>query len=79
MARDEGIRGETEWLGWKPGQRNITWDRTIISVTGNEVTIDVPITTAMEKQMGGGYIQSIQWPGQIQRAGIRKPDPGISL
>jgi hypothetical protein len=34
--------------GWKPGSRDIAWDRVIKSVEGNRVTVDAPITTALE-------------------------------
>jgi len=33
--------------GWKPGSRDIVWDRTVTAVEGNRLTIDAPVTTAL--------------------------------
>ncbi|MDR0541773.1 MAG: pectate lyase, partial [Dysgonamonadaceae bacterium] len=57
-------------LGWKPGDYNIYWDRTVISVNANRITFDAPITTALEKQFGGGYIIPYSWKDRITNAGI---------
>ncbi|OQP59816.1 DUF6298 domain-containing protein [Niastella populi] len=57
-------------LGWKPGQRDIYWDRTIVAVDGNSIRIDAPITTALDEQYGGGFIASYNWPGRIQNVGV---------
>lgn len=57
-------------LGWKPGQRDIFWDRTILSISGNEVTIDAPLTTALDSAFGGGYLSKYQWQGKITHIGI---------
>src|SRR5690554_4491511 len=47
--------GETGWIGWKPGDHTIHWDRTIAAVTAGQVILDVPITTALDSRYGGGY------------------------
>ncbi|HEY9003483.1 MAG TPA: DUF6298 domain-containing protein [Mucilaginibacter sp.] len=57
-------------LGWKPGERDIFWDRTIKSVNGNEVTIDAPLTTALDSAYGGGKIAKYEWPGRIEQTGV---------
>lgn len=56
--------------GWKPGSRDIAWERTLVAVEGNQVTWDVPITTALESEMGGGWLASLEWPGRLQQVGI---------
>ncbi len=56
--------------GWKPGSRDIAWERTLVAVEGNQVTWDVPITTALESEMGGGWLASVEWPGRLQQVGI---------
>ncbi len=45
--------GGGEGGGWKPGTRDITWDRVIKSIEGNLVTVDAPITTAIESLLLG--------------------------
>ncbi|MEQ8472894.1 MAG: DUF6298 domain-containing protein [Marinoscillum sp.] len=62
--------GETDYIGWKPNERNITWNRTITKLSGNIVTVDVPLTTALDSKYGGGYIEKMVWPGRIQNVGI---------
>ncbi|MGV3600388.1 MAG: DUF6298 domain-containing protein [Dyadobacter fermentans] len=66
----EEFGGETGWLGWKPGQRDITWDRTVTAVSGNSITIDAPITTALDAKFGGGFVVPYQWAGRISHVGI---------
>lgn len=68
--RMEEFGGETGWLGWKPGQRDITWDRTVAAISGNSITIDAPITTALDARFGGGFVVLYQWTGRISNVGI---------
>lgn len=62
--------GGGEGGGWKPGTRDIVWDRTVKAIAGNVVTIDAPITTAIQNEFGGGYVEPISWPGRIGHGGI---------
>lgn len=57
-------------LGWKPGQRDIEWRRTITAVNGNAVTLDVPLTTALDKNYGGGTLAAFTWTGRIENCGV---------
>jgi hypothetical protein len=59
-------------LGWKPGERDIIWDRRIIAVSGNAITVDAPITTALDALFGGATITTYKWAGRIQQVGIEK-------
>ncbi|WP_423128158.1 DUF6298 domain-containing protein [Gaoshiqia sp. Z1-71] len=62
--------GETGWLGWRPGDQDIRWDRTVVSVEGSRVTVDAPLTTSIDRQIGGGKLVRYQWPGRISHVGI---------
>jgi hypothetical protein len=67
--------GATEFGGgegarWKPGTRDLIWNRTVKAINGNWVTVDAPITTALEKEYGGGRVESISWPGRIANVGV---------
>ena len=57
-------------LAWKPGERDINWDRKITAINGNTITIDAPITTALDSTYGGGMVAKYDWPGRIDRVGI---------
>src|SRR5258708_2645042 len=42
--------GIGDWrLVWKPGSRDLVWDRTVKSVEAELLTVDAPITTGIEK------------------------------
>lgn len=59
-------------LGWKPGQRDITWDRTIAEVNGTAITLDAPLTTALDtaSAYGGSTVALYHWPGRISQTGV---------
>lgn len=66
----ETFGGGLSALGWKPGERDLFWDRTIKEIKGNEITIDAPLTTALDSAYGGGKIAKYEWPGRIEQTGI---------
>ncbi|WP_035361773.1 DUF6298 domain-containing protein [Dyadobacter alkalitolerans] len=70
LLKMEEFGGETGWLGWKPGQRDIVWDRTITAISGNQITIQAPLTTALDNKYGGAFITKYEWPGRISQVGI---------
>lgn len=57
-------------LGWKPGEKDLFWDRNITSVDGSLVKTDAPLTTALDSSFGGGTISLVKWPGRIEKVGI---------
>ncbi len=59
--------GGGEGGGWKPASRDITWTRTITAIEGNRITLDAPITTALEP---GAYISPVSPFGPISQIGI---------
>lgn len=58
-----GLRGTyaNQRLDWAPGSRNLIWDRTVVSVDAarKQITLDAPITTALEKRYGGGTVARV--------------------
>jgi hypothetical protein len=56
-------------LGWKPGDRHIFFDR-MMRNDGNTVTIDAPITTALDSSYGGASMYFYSWQGRINSCGI---------
>ncbi|MDR1610458.1 MAG: DUF6298 domain-containing protein, partial [Candidatus Symbiothrix sp.] len=57
-------------LGWKPGEHDLFFDRTVTSVKAGCITFDAPLTTALDKKFGGGYLLSYQWENRIKNAGV---------
>ncbi len=57
-------------LGWKPGQRDLYWDRRITAVSGNILTLDAPLTTALDTAFGKATVTAYTWPGRTARCGV---------
>ena len=55
---------------WRPGTVNVVWDRVIADVSGDEVTLDAPLTTALEQALGGATVAAYVWPGRIEDVGV---------
>ena len=55
---------------WTAGSFDIYSDRTITRIEGNAVTLDAPLTCALEQQFGGGTIFSYAWPGRMTNVGV---------
>ena len=66
----ETFGGGISALGWKPGERDIYFDRKIVSVNGNSITFDAPITTALDSSYGVSTIVTYSWTGRIQQVGV---------
>lgn len=57
-------------LGWKAGQRDIFWDRQVMAIDGDGLTLDAPLTTALDTAYGGGKVMGYHWPGRIEQVGV---------
>jgi hypothetical protein len=57
-------------LGWKPGTRDIRWDRKIMAINGSTITLDAPLTTALDAKFGGATVSKYDWNGRINNGGI---------
>ena len=57
---------------WTPGSRDIEWERTITAVdtTAKKITLDAPITTAIEAKLGGGTVHTFEWPDRLHHVGV---------
>ncbi len=69
-------------LSWKPNSRDIVWERTVTAVDGNKLTFDAPITTALDKTLGGATVSRFEFPGRIDHVGVENlrciSEPGPS-
>jgi hypothetical protein len=66
----EEFGGETAWVGWKKGDWDVTWNRTITQIKGNEITLNAPLTMALDANFGQAKVQSYSWLGRIETIGI---------
>jgi hypothetical protein len=65
---------------WRPF--NMSYDRTVVDVKGNTITIDAPVFTAIESRWGGGEIlkyndERIEQVGVENLRGISEYDPSV--
>lgn len=72
---DEGCLSEDKkfyntTIQWKPGSKNLRFERTIVKVDGNRITLDIPLTNALQKEYGGGYIYKYSFKNRPQNIGI---------
>ncbi len=65
---DMGMNQETAAYRWRPF--NIEWDRIVADVRGDSITIDAPITCAIEKRWGGGEVLAYDDPARIEKVGV---------
>ncbi len=66
----ETFGGGVSALGWKPGQRDLRWDRIVTAVAGDELTLDAPLTTSLDTAYGGGLVAKYRWAGRIEEVGV---------
>lgn len=63
--------GLNDWrLVWHPGNYDLTWDRVVTGIESNGVSVDAPITTALDSSFGGGTVETYAWPGRIEQVGV---------
>jgi hypothetical protein len=57
---------------WLPGTKDLYSDRVITQIDAqhNLITVDAPLTDALEKQYGGGTIFKYSFPGRIDHVGV---------
>lgn len=64
-----GGGSDLAYWGWHPGDADVTWDRTVVT-GGSDLTLDVPLTVALDKRWGSAMVFRYTWPGRIQDAGV---------
>ncbi|HEX9151899.1 MAG TPA: DUF6298 domain-containing protein, partial [Flavobacterium sp.] len=62
--------GETSWIGWKKGDWDMTWNRVVTKINGNEVTLNAPLTMALDDVYGAAKVMTYSWSGRIEEIGI---------
>jgi hypothetical protein len=64
-ARDKG-----SYLDWIPGTMDVRWDRVITKIENDSVTLDAPLTMALDSALSKSTLQTYAWPGRIQQVGV---------
>ena len=62
--------GETGWIGWKKDDFVIRADREVTQVQGNKITIDAPLTNALNEKLAVSDVTVYNWSGRINSIGV---------
>src|SRR3972149_2171555 len=65
----KAIGADAFGVGWRPGSRDIRWERVITAIDGNTVTLDAPISTAIEQRYGGASCAALM-PAGVDNTGV---------
>jgi hypothetical protein len=57
-------------LDWRPGTVDVHWDRVVSRIDGNTLTLDAPLTTALDAAHGRCTVRRYSWPGRVRRVGV---------
>jgi hypothetical protein len=66
----QSMGGERHGFSWRPGSRELLWDRTVTRVDGDTITLDAPLTNSLDARFGGGTFARYAWPGRIEKVGV---------
>lgn len=56
--------------GWLPGDYDMAYERTIVAISGNTVTINAPVIDPIQNKYGGGFIYKTNITGRLSNAGV---------
>ncbi|MFI1745642.1 DUF6298 domain-containing protein [Thalassobellus sediminis] len=62
--------GETGWIGWKTRDWDITWNRVVTNIEGDEITLNAPLTMTLDDGYGKAKAIRYTWEGRIEYVGI---------
>jgi hypothetical protein len=65
-----GMNGKQYAQDRWPAPFNVNWDRVVVDVQGNTITIDAPVMCAIEKRWGGGEVIKYDDAGRIEKVGV---------
>lgn len=69
LGMDE-FGGQTSWIGWKPRDWGLVWNREVTAISGKEITLSAPLTMALEDIYGEAKVITYTWRGRIKQIGI---------
>lgn len=57
-------------LGWKKGDSDLYWDRTVTDIHGNLITLNAPLSMALDETYAKSKVLLYTWPGRIAESGV---------
>ncbi len=70
MDQETLCQGKSGCTAWTPSSYAIDHERVITDISGNRISIDIPIVDVIEDMYGGGYISKIRSSRRISQCGV---------
>ena len=58
------------FIGWKPGSRDVQWERTITGIDGDRIAFDAPITSTIDGTIASGFVRKLERTERLERVGV---------
>ena len=55
---------------WEAGTKDLLFERIVVSVDGDRVTLDIPLVNALQKEYGGARIYKYEFPERTSHCGV---------
>ena len=66
----EALGMDRDRISWKPGTRDLSWERRVLEVDGDALVLDFGLTMALDARFGGGTVSALEWTGRLRNVGI---------
>ncbi len=70
MDQETLCQGASGCVGWTPDVYTIDHERVITGISGNRITVDIPIVDVIEENYGGGSITKVQLSRRVNQCGV---------
>lgn len=57
-------------LPWEPFDYNHYFERKIVAISGNTITLDIPIMLSMDSAVADGFVYRYTFPGRVKQNGV---------
>jgi hypothetical protein len=61
---------QLSYWGWHPGEIDLYWDRSVKAVKGNLITMDAPLSMALDADDAHSEVLKFSWKGRINNSGV---------
>ena len=66
----DDLGGDRHGPSWRPGSRDVVWRRTVVNVADDRLTVDAPLTLALDAAFGGGRVSRIESSRRVRECGV---------
>lgn len=67
---DESQKKYNSTIQWEAGSKNLKFERKIKAISGSKITVDIPITNAIQSEYGGAEVYKYTYSNRISNVGI---------